>query len=230
MKITKNNVSFDVMDGREAFWNSVNDGSWEPDTYRILDFWLKKDTVYFDIGAWVGPTYLYAAALAKEVYAFEPDMIAHQELQDNIQLSKYSNLWASHFAIGIHKGEVNLGPRTQWGDSMSSILWQKNTVSVPCITLDEIGMRLNPSFIKMDIEGGECYVLPFAKEYLRDYGPTLYLSIHQPWLGQPEMDAIADALSSYDFIYDEVGNPLTLIDVKNLKGFRAIVASNVPWK
>ena len=67
-QITVNNKSFFVdSTDYEYFWPAVNDGTWETDTYRIFDENIDNETLVIDIGAWVGPTVLYSAQLAKKM-------------------------------------------------------------------------------------------------------------------------------------------------------------------
>jgi FkbM family methyltransferase len=58
-----------------------------PKLWRFLPSLLRKDSVVFDIGAWIGNYTLLAATKAKQVIALEtnPDNIAH--IKSNISLN-----------------------------------------------------------------------------------------------------------------------------------------------
>lgn len=62
------------------FWRRAGRGDWEPETFAVLDAHLRGDADYLDIGAWIGPTVLYAARKARHVWCFEPDPTAYRHL------------------------------------------------------------------------------------------------------------------------------------------------------
>ncbi len=64
-KVKKNNL----------FWKKFLKNKWEPLNIKIYNLLIKKNTNYYDIGSWIGPTVLIAASFyPKEIYAFEPDI------------------------------------------------------------------------------------------------------------------------------------------------------------
>jgi hypothetical protein len=88
---------------------------------------------------------------------------------------------------------------------MSSVLWSKNAITVNILSLEDIYARYNIddcNFIKIDIEGGEADALSAAKEVLKKFHPTLYLSLHLGFLIKDFLNKIVDALSIYKNIYD----------------------------
>jgi hypothetical protein len=93
MKIIKKSVSFDVernVEYNPNFWEMVSSNIWEPYTFDILEKFLSKQHSYLDIGAWVGPTTLFGAQLAKKCYAFEPDPVAYSALIRNLDLNPHN--------------------------------------------------------------------------------------------------------------------------------------------
>lgn len=234
MVIKKGKIEFNVI-GNEPFWNGVNSNSWEAATFEIFEKYLDKDHGYLDIGAWIGPTALFGAQLAKHCYAFEPDHFAYALLTRNIALNPdIKNLIALRYAIGAVKGKSQLGVKDSRGDSMSSFIWSKDPLPVDTLSLADVFSEYgitDCNFIKMDIEGGEAIVLPAAKSYLQSLptSPTLYLSLHIPWFKDKAeyMAKICDTLALYHDIFDTDGKRLSLDDVSKLEGFPSIVATNV---
>ena len=219
-KITVNSTSFEVADTpvHENFWDQVSKNKWEPETFEILDRFVNSQSTYLDIGAWIGPTALYASGLAKEVHAVEPNPSVFQELSQNIKISGRENLIPYHLAISNETKKFRLGNKSNEHDSMSSLLLSESKYSweVQGKTfadfLNDIG---NPKvdFIKMDIEGAEEFVLPSMKDYLRKEKPSLLLSLHFPLYSNRSetLSQIADALSSYTYIYSEDLKPISLL-------------------
>ena len=74
----------------------------------------------------------------------------------------------------------------------------------------------NCGFIKMDIEGAESIVLPDMVEFLRQTGPTLFMSLHPHLYGQDARNVllkIYNILSEcYDSLYLPSGERINILD------------------
>ena len=231
--INKNGLSFKVVQSKyQDFWEEVNDGQWEPQTFKVFDRFISKDVTYIDVGAWIGPTLLYASQLAKQAYAFEPDPLAYKEMLSNVKLNAdIYNIKTYEALIGIEAGEARLGSREEGGDSTSSILFSdmKTSWLVKSINLRDFvekeGLQ-SPLFIKVDVEGGEYSLIPTLASFFKDYQPiVLYLSLHPEFLAMSTSSSntpiaklkrtiklitahlrLAQSLKSFKFIYDIYGN------------------------
>jgi len=191
--IRQGSISYRVVfDENRWFWDSVRSGSWEPETYRVFDKYLTSDSFYFDIGAWIGPTVLYAAHISKKVFAFEPDPIAFQELKRNIALNKdnpaISKVEIFQEALSVETGAVELGTKSEGGDSLSSVLLneEENTWEVPAVSsrkmLEKSDVQDGKLFCKIDIEGFEYELVPEMTAILERPKTTLYISLHPQFL------------------------------------------------
>ncbi len=192
-EITVNEKSFWVEPkGYESFWPQVNNGEWESSTYKTFDTYVDDTTLMIDIGAWIGPTALYAAQLAQKCVAFEPDPIAFERLQANAALngsaSWSKNLVVLNKAVGTKVGTIQFDSRKAGGDSTSSVLFADGPTSwlVEAVTLQSVldahaepGQRI---FLKMDIEGGEYDLIPEIKEVLANPNVTAAISLHPTFL------------------------------------------------
>jgi FkbM family methyltransferase len=88
MFISINKKIFKVKENN-LFWNEFSKNKWEPLNLKIYKSLIKKNTNYYDIGSWIGPTVLMAANFyPKKIYAFEPDIKAYEKLKNNIFLNK----------------------------------------------------------------------------------------------------------------------------------------------
>ena len=60
MKILINNIEFNV-NGTVymPFWNDLNSGEWEKETFEIIDYFVSNNSKTLDIGCWTGPVSLY---------------------------------------------------------------------------------------------------------------------------------------------------------------------------
>ena len=197
------------------FWSKMNRGEWEPTTLAILEKELGPDSVYCDIGSWIGPTVLPAASICNQVYCFEPDRTAYMHLLQNIGRNGIDNVLPFNLALaGADKKARLASPRGKSGDSMTSLLVPdgKNSQEVLCLswqTWYDSMTAPHIDFIKMDVEGGEYGLLPAMKDYLRDEMPCLYLSLHPHLLTEQvreeRMHLVIDILSPYRFYTDDTG-------------------------
>lgn len=246
MLIKKDTVQFNVipnivtidqdpwLGGTEPYWKLVDNGTWEKDTFEVLKKYLSLDHSYLDIGAWVGPTVLYGSQLAKTCYAFEPDPIAFNLLNRNLQANpQITNTKTFQQAVHSYTQELSFGSKTGQGDSMSSVLWSNGSWKVTGVSLEEIFNRENITdcnFIKIDIEGGEAETLSTAKAVLKKFKPTIHLSLHTPWITDKAdfFAKLTDTLSIYKNIYDaDGGAKIPLQDLSSYLNFRSIVVTDL---
>ncbi len=226
MEIVREGEVFQVATGHEWFWPGFADGSWEPTTFQAFDKILAPDSTMLDIGAWIGPTALYAARRCKEVFAFEPDPTAFASLIQNLNLNKVENVTPYPVAVSTAFKAIPFGPKTGYGDSMSSQIWAKDDTKVAAISFTALLNELRPDFVKIDIEGGEKFLFegnPFAL-----HRPTLHLSLHTPsFLDDVKgfKEAVMKGLERYDFFYDENLKPIELETAFNPHAFNAVIAS-----
>lgn len=227
MVYSRDGKNYTVVPGHEWFWELFAEGRWEPSTFKIFDKFLNKDKVFVDIGAWIGPTVLYAAPKSKQVFCFEPDPIAFRSLAQNLALNSAKNVVPYPVAVASKWGGINFGAKIVLGDSMSSVLWaKKGGDQVPAISFEAVVMDLAPSFIKIDIEGGEKTIFDNAILALTECKPTLHLSLHTPWFKddlEGYKKSIIESLEMYPYVYDENLNPIVLKDAFNPEAFNSIV-------
>ena len=176
---------------KQYFWELYEDNTWEPETFMIFDKYINKDSVYLDVGAWIGPTVLYGAQRAKKVIALEPDKQAFGYLEDNISYNPriQNKITAINAAL-----TAKTGPQTIYtadANSSSSLMNPHNythSYTIKGISLLDIYKKYHLEkidFIKIDIEGFEYELIPDLITQLTQLGltdiPTLYLSLHRPF-------------------------------------------------
>lgn len=187
MRAILNGWEVTVADGEyDSFWERASCGDWEPDTFRAFDRYVTPGTSVIDIGAWIGPTSLYAAHTARRVVAFEPDPRAFEELQRNVALNPRLPIDLAHAAVTVEAGSVRLQTHKRPGDSQSSIVDGQSgkSVKVDAVRLDDFLLESNvepPLFVKVDVEGYEYELLPSVVSVIKEHGGVLHLSTH-PWI------------------------------------------------
>ena len=192
LHVQRGQNGFEVIanDGGELkFWNKFNAGTWEPETLDIIERHTGPGVHFFDIGSWIGPTALHAAAQGASVTAVEADPAALEPLRRNIALNPTvePHIKVVDKALSAVPGPIQFGSRRKGGDSMSSMVhdamqttWQVDTISpTELAAMCPAGKR---AFLKVDIEGGEYVVLPKADALFELPVAGVDLSLHPQFL------------------------------------------------
>lgn len=201
------------------FWNRVNRNDWEKETFDLFDHLLRPESTFVDIGAWIGPTVLYASRLCRKVTAFEPDPHAYNYLQQNLKLNNVGNAQTYCLGVGQETGTRRLQAQHGTpGDSTSSLLdsgGRGHSMEVPIWNWKKIvdELEIGPiDLLKIDIEGGEFEVLPTMRSYLQQEKTSVYLSLHFPFLSaenrRSQFEMISDFLRDYRQILTAELQPL----------------------
>lgn len=81
MIININSKNFKVKNNYK-FWKFLLDKKWEPINLKIYKNLIYKSTNYYDVRAWIGPTFFIVASFfSKNIYSFESDQKAFFELK-----------------------------------------------------------------------------------------------------------------------------------------------------
>jgi FkbM family methyltransferase len=195
MEITINAIKFWVNTNKhKVLFDYINDGLWEPETFKIFDYFTTKNSTVIDLGCWSGITSLYLANLTQTVYAIDADPICFSELKININLNPAikNRIKPYNLAISNKKEIVKLYARENYGESSTSIL-ERSRDKLTSIQVDAISLKdfidnekiQKVDFIKMDIEGAEFKILPTMGLALKKINfPTLYVSFHYNYLNE----------------------------------------------
>jgi FkbM family methyltransferase len=173
-----------VADDQPTFWDRVEEGRWEPGTLAVIDRHVDGRTTFLDLGAWIGPTALYAAGVAKRVIAVEADPAALDQLRRNLRANPdlAQRIEVLPRAVHTDEGHVTLGARRKPGDSMSSVLLAdaEHTWQAATITPQQLAGTLAPDerlILKMDLEGAEYALLPRLGPLI-DRAEAVLISFH----------------------------------------------------
>ena len=217
-----------------GFWREVGRDRWEPRLLAAMERLLHEESVFADIGSWIGPIALHASRRCRKVYCFEPDPVAYRYLLWNLDLNRLSNVVPLQIALGAKTGVRRISsPSGSLGDSKASLLSSGGGAG----EREVLGMRWSDwlklagvgriHFIKMDIEGGEFELVPDMADYLRHERPLLHLSLHAPLLPDETRDervrSVIEALEGYEACYGEDGLRIDLggIRAAALEGYRS---------
>ncbi|HUJ10287.1 MAG TPA: FkbM family methyltransferase [Verrucomicrobiae bacterium] len=173
-------------------------GLWEPENFRFLTRTLveggllRQDSIACDVGANIG---LFSLWLSRwcvpngHVYAFEAAPDTFEDLEDTMALNNATNVHLEPLACSDRCGSVEFFLGFHHHVSSLNAAWaagergQARKIAVDSTTLDDFffGPRsdLQPSFIKMDIEGGGVFALQKCERCVQAR-PYFLIESHTP--------------------------------------------------
>lgn len=163
------------------FWDLYRSGRWEPQTHQLIREVLRPGVLFVDVGAWIGPTTLWALETGAAVIAIEPDPVALPELREQIRsrnLGHRVEVWECAIGAQSGSGTLQANPKDggEYGDSMSRL--GTEGVLVDVFTLPQLLGGRRPDLVKIDIEGGEVALWDTLVPWLGAQAVPLQLSCH----------------------------------------------------
>ena len=174
----------------------------QPDnSWRIALRYLKDNTIIVDAGANCGAFCLRVAQCANKkglsnfkILAFEPNPFVYRKLIKNLAMNPQIAKYIVPVQEGLGNEEDRLTLRfnnsnTGNGSILLSRGHEDDVVSVAVNTLDKYLAEstltaLPVSFIKIDVEGFEPYVLKGAYRSIEKHTPALYIEVTEQWFNQ----------------------------------------------
>ncbi len=198
-----------VADDQPTFWDRVAAGTWEPETLDWIEGVVRPGATFFDLGAWVGPTALFAASRGAAVVAVEADPAALDQLRRNLAANPdlAAAITLVPRALSATGEPVAMGARRKPGDSMSSALlagrdggWTAQGIAPAALFAQGVAQGVAPgSVAKLDIEGGEFALLPALVPALPREIAVLRVSFHPAlYLAARGLDAEGFAAAASD--------------------------------
>lgn len=217
--VTINKTHFQV--SGHWFWKEFMEKGWEPLTYQLMRRTLSRNSIYVDVGTWVGPTILYAAEIGvKHIYGVEANPLTYQKLQRTIGMNELlAGVRVTHICItdgsADHVGfGGKIGADTSSASSIRGSAW-----TVPATTLRGYlaasGLE-HFDLIKIDIEGAEAFLASDLAYLSTHQNLTILLALHPPmWADVSGVaEELCNALELYT-VTDMKGDPLSNIDILN---------------
>lgn len=184
-------------------WEQFGSG-WEQDTFDVFQRYIRADRPYVDVGAWVGPTIIYAAALgAPRIVSVEanPRTAEHLARTVGYNPSLKSNVEIVNRCIHNKTGTFSFG-NADGSDATSSASSLRGTGfqvdSIGLFDLLESTNTLNASLVKIDVEGAEVFIGTDLARLSSQRGLAIHLSLHPPfWAQMGNSVDLLDALRLY---------------------------------
>lgn len=174
-------------------------GSYEPEQTALFVRHVRPGGTFLDVGAHVGFYTLLGSRLVGgdgRVWAFEPDPTNAHHLREHARINRLSNVHVEEAAVAAAEGTARFGGGSGSGTGR---LTEAGEVAVRTVALDPLCARhgLDPSAIKIDVEGAETAVIEGATETIGRARPVIFLSTHGREVHERSVGLLRDL--GYDF-------------------------------
>ncbi len=163
-------------------------GTYEPEKTSAICKMVKRGDTVLDIGAHVGYFSILMSKLVEDtgwIYSFEPRRINFTFLKRHIHINNCKNITVFEKAVGGYDGEALLETRTGTGTGKIS---NTGNIKVGITSIDSLYSRnpdlRRPTFMKIDVEGGEVEVLKGAAFTIHAHKPRIILATHNSELDE----------------------------------------------
>jgi len=249
IRILKKPVVVDYVNGSRLIVNKSMRAATGNIYYGLLEFicmsfvlhLLRKEDLMIDIGANVGTyTILASKAVGSRCLAFEPIPSTFKHLTDNININQAQDKVVSYnIGIGDINGKLFFTANL---DTTNHVIECPNnsseTIEVETRKLDDVVKDLEPTLIKIDVEGFEENVLKGASTTLRK---DSLLAVIIETFGESSLDGIMESYGFKAFTYlpykrtmkplSETKNAITnTIYIKNVNEVNNRLRSAMPFK
>lgn len=200
IEIKSETIVFILKNGIKLECNSPDKGSaafailslefYERKEIKFILKFLKKNMIFFDIGANIGFHSLNVAKHDKSItiHSFEPIPEIFFNLNNNILLNEVKNINTYNFGISNENNNVSFyfNPNLSGATSLKKLLDSSKVklVQSKVVTLDQfmIDNRIQQlDFIKCDVEGAEILVIQGGIDTIRKQKPIIFLEMLRKW-------------------------------------------------
>jgi FkbM family methyltransferase len=209
IKIYKNNqlilIENDENDPNLKFWID-NFPNWENETFSVFDKYLNENKIFIDLGGWIGTTAIYSSRKSKTVYCIEADIESFKDLSKNCKINCNNYILINKAIYNEDDIEIKFGKNkylkdSKINDSTSHIYYDNestnegtneyyhiNTITIQSL-INNYNLKLDEiSLIKVDIEGGEEFILNDLFLIKKQCNIPLYISFHYSWWINKDLD------------------------------------------
>lgn len=177
-------------------------GYYESSEIHVTKHWLDPDDVVMEIGAGIGFISSYCAKTigSNRVFAYEANPELENHIRENYKLNGINPTLESCL-IGDQNGEkIFYLEKAFWGSSTHPWTSEAKPVKVPMKSFEQEVKRLNPTFLIVDIEGGEYELFKVANLHNIK---KICVELHPENIGREKTEFIKDRLSQAGFRVNE---------------------------
>ncbi|MBD1847254.1 FkbM family methyltransferase [Cyanobacteria bacterium FACHB-63] len=191
-------------------------GFYEFEEISLLQRYLSTSDTVMEIGAGIGFLSSYCAKSigSSRVFAYEANPLLRSHIEDTYRLNAV-NPNVEFCILSQSEGTTTFYVEKDfWISSTIPHTSQAQAIQVPMKSLNQEIQRINPTFLILDIEGGEYDLLQFIDFHTIE---KVLIEIHEPILGTEKVNFVREQLNNAGF---ELSESFTTTDVSLWKRCR----------
>lgn len=178
--------------------SALFEGYYEASELQIVMNRLSQDDIVMEIGAGLGLLSTYCAKQIgnDKVFTFEANPALKQPIKTNYALNQVN----PKLEIGLVGAQAGFSTfyvnNDFWGSSIINTAENTKPIKIPVISFNEKIREINPTFLLIDIEGGEYELLKYADFH---NVKKLMIEIHKRILTPEQTQFVNDAIAKAGF-------------------------------
>lgn len=160
-------TKFTAQKGETGLTGNIYCGFMEFEDMSFVLHFLRRDDEFYDIGANVGAyTILASGVIGCKTFSFEPLPETFDKLKDQIKINSIEHLVKTfNKGLGSENGSLEFTNLLNCMNHVNTDPKNTNVTVVEVLTLDETFYPVQPSLVKIDVEGYEAFVINGGKEF-----------------------------------------------------------------
>jgi FkbM family methyltransferase len=178
---------------------ALRDGSYEGGELAAIERYIRPTDIVLEMGTGIGFITLFCAKIVGpgNVFTYEANRTLEPRIRKNFALNKMEP--HLNFAVlGDKDAEIDFHVQEEyWSSSRLQRSNTVRTVKVKQLAVNSVLNQVSPTMIVMDIEGGECDLVPLMN---LDGIERLMIELHPYLTGDQAADAVVQHLLSAGFV------------------------------
>ncbi len=182
----------------EVIRKAILDGSYEAPELRIVKSRLSQKDVVMEVGTGLGLLSTYCAKQVgnERVFTFEANPALEEAIKTNYALNQVAPTLEMAL-VGDRPGFSTFYVGTNfWSNSIFNKAQGAKPITVPIVSFNEQVKKINPTFLLLDIEGGEYELVKYADFYNIK---KLMIELHNWTLTPQQIQFVKDTIANAGF-------------------------------
>ena len=178
----------------------------EPHTSKLITAFsnIRRGGAAIDVGANIGMTSILMSKLYRNVYSFEPAPGTYSLLEENIKRNNITNVVLYNLGLGDSDFDstITFAPGNRSGGFVSDLTKaSKGHETEPAKIVKGDNFKMQPSFIKIDVEGYELSALRGLRQTITNHKPIVMFGVNHWCLNAFQRTSLPDFIDQVSDLF-----------------------------
>lgn len=195
----------------------INNQIFDKEVIDCASLFIRHGTVVLDVGANFGQMSILFSRMTGDggkVFSFDADDFIFEILKKNIQVNDRKNIEAVFGAVHNTPNQILIFPEQDferfgaYGSYGIDYTQKKEGRKVPTITIDDLNIAGEISFMKVDVQGGDLYAMQGAVKTIAKHKMPILFEFEYLFQDEMHLDfqEYVDFVKSIDYKFERVIN------------------------